>query len=106
ALTRRARQIGADAATAKPGDFVAQVASELPLQLIAGLLGVPFEDRSKLFHWTNQMVGAEVPECAESKALESAGELMFYGTQLAADKADHPGDDIVTHLITADVDGH
>src|SRR5271163_2644856 len=46
------------------------------------------------------------PEFAGSKALESAGELMFYGMQLAADKADHPGDDIVTHLITADVDGH
>jgi cholest-4-en-3-one 26-monooxygenase len=96
----------ADAATAKTGDFVAQVASELPLQLIAGLLGVPFEDRSKLFHWTNQMVGDEDPEFAGSKALESAGELMFYGMQLAAEKADHPGDDIVTHLITADVDGH
>ena len=105
-LTQRARQIVADAATAKTGDFVAQVASELPLQLIAGLLGVPFEDRSKLFHWTNQMVGDEDPEFAGSKALESAGELMFYGMQLAADKADHPGDDIVTHLITADVDGH
>src|SRR3984957_18932466 len=37
-LTQRARQIVADAATAKTGDFVAQVASELPLQLIAGLL--------------------------------------------------------------------
>jgi cholest-4-en-3-one 26-monooxygenase len=105
-LTQRARQIVADAVTAKTGDFVAQVASELPLQLIAGLLGVPFEDRSKLFHWTNNMVGDEDPEFAGSPALESAGELMFYGMQLAAYKADHPGDDIVTHLITADVDGH
>ena len=105
-LTQRARRIVADAAGAGSGDFVAQVASELPLQLMAGLLGVPFEDRSKLFHWTNEMVGDEDPEFAGSKALESAGELMFYGMQLAADKADHPGDDIVTHLITADVDGH
>jgi cholest-4-en-3-one 26-monooxygenase len=38
--------------------------------------------------------------------LASAGELMFYGMQLAAYKADHPGDDIVTQLIAADVDGH
>ena len=105
-LAQRARRIVADAARAGSGDFVAQVASELPLQAMAGLLGVPFEDRSKLFHWTNQMVGDEDPEFAGSKALESAGELMFYGMQLAADKADHPGDDIVTHLITADVDGH
>src|SRR6202035_897902 len=71
-LAQRARRIVAEAAGAGSGDFVAQVASELPLQLIAGLLGVPFEDRSKLFHWTNQMVGDEDPEFAGSKALESA----------------------------------
>ena len=34
-----------------------QVARELPLQAIAGLLGVPLEDREKLFDWTNQMIG-------------------------------------------------
>jgi len=78
------------AATAGTGDFVAQVASELPLQAIAGLLGVPFEDRSKLFHWTNNMVGDEDPEFAGSPALESAGELMFYGMQLAAYKPTIP----------------
>ena len=105
-LAERARRIVADAAKAGTGDFVAQVAGELPLQAIAGLLGVPFEDRSKLFHWTNEMVGDEDPEFAESEALVSAGELMFYGMQLAAHKADNPGDDIVTQLITADVDGH
>ena len=105
-LAQRARRIVADAAAAGTGDFVAQVSSELPLQAIAGLLGVPFEDRSKLFHWTNEMVGDEDPEFAESEALASAGELMFYGMQLAAYKADHPGDDIVSQLIAADVDGH
>ncbi|WIM87915.1 cytochrome P450 [Candidatus Mycobacterium wuenschmannii] len=105
-LTERARRIVTEAATAGSGDFVAQVASELPLQAIAGLIGVPFEDRSKLFHWTNNMVGDEDPEFAGAPALESAAELMFYGMQLAAHKADHPGDDIVTRLITADVDGH
>ena len=105
-LTARARRIVEEAAAGGRGDFVAQVASELPLQAIAGLLGVPFEDRSKLFHWTNNMVGDADPEFAGAPALESAGELMFYGMQLAAYKAEHPGDDIVTQLITADVDGH
>ena len=105
-LTARARRIVEEAAAGGRGDFVAQVASELPLQAIAGLLGVPFQDRSKLFHWSNNMVGDADPEFAGAPALESAGELMFYGMQLAAYKAEHPGDDIVTQLITADVDGH
>ncbi len=105
-LTDRARRIVADAATSGSGDFVAQVSSELPLQAITGLLGVPDEDQAKLFHWTNEMVGDEDPEFAESEALASAGELMWYGMQLAAYKAEHPGDDIVTTLVHADVNGH
>jgi cholest-4-en-3-one 26-monooxygenase len=52
------------------------------------------------------MVGDEDPEFAGSEALASAAELMCYGMQLAARKAEHPGDDIVTKLIQADVDGH
>jgi cholest-4-en-3-one 26-monooxygenase len=105
-LGQAAREIAENAASAGSGDFVEQVARELPLHAIANLLGVPAEDRMKLFHWTNEMVGDEDPEFAESEALASAGQVMFYGMQLAAQKADSPGDDIVTKLIQADVDGH
>jgi cholest-4-en-3-one 26-monooxygenase len=104
-LTLAARDIAEKAVEAGTGDFVAQVAAELPMYAIANLLGVPAEDRMKLFHWTNEMVGDEDPEFAESQALMSAGELVFYGMQLAAHKADNPGEDIVTKLIEADVDG-
>ena len=44
------------------GDFVEEVAAELPLQAIADLLGVPQEDRKKLFHWSNQMLASEDPD--------------------------------------------
>lgn len=104
-LSEAARAIAERAAAAGTGDFVHQIASELPMQAITDLLGVPDEDRMKLFHWTNEMVGDEDPEFAESQALMSAGELVFYGMKLAAHKADNPGDDIVTTLIEADVDG-
>ena len=104
-LREAARDIVARAAAAGTGDFVQQVASELPMYAITNLLGVPDEDRMQLFGWTNEMVGDEDPEFAESQALMSAGELVFYGMRLAAYKADHPGDDIVTKLIEADVDG-
>jgi cholest-4-en-3-one 26-monooxygenase len=106
AITTQSIDIAANAAAAGTGDFVQQVAAELPLHAIANVLGVPAEDRMKLFHWTNEMVGDEDPEFAESQALASAGEVMLYGAQLAARKAGNPGDDIVTKLIEADVDGH
>ena len=77
----------------------------MPLQAIAGLLGVPLEDRDKLFDWTNQMIGGDDPEFAEYDALASTGELIWYAMQLAARKAEEPGDDIVSTLIDADADG-
>lgn len=104
-LGERAQRIAADASRLSSGDFVVQVARELPLQAIAGLLGVPQEDREKLFDWSNQMIGDEDPEFAEYDSLTSAAELMWYGMQLAARKAQEPGDDIVSTLVDADADG-
>ena len=104
-LSQAARDIAENAAAAGSGDFVQQVASELPMHAIANLLGVPAEDRMKLFHWTNEMVGDEDPEFAGSEALMSAGELVSYGMELAAHKSDNPGNDIVTTLIETDGDG-
>lgn len=104
-LTERARHITADAAAHASGDFVRQVACELPLQAISGLLGVPAEDYDKLFDWTNNMIGSDDPEFADHDALTSAGELMWYAMQLAARKAQEAGPkdrDIVTTLIEAD----
>ena len=46
-LAERAQRIAAEAAGMSSGDFVLQVACELPLQAIAGLLGVPLEDRGQ-----------------------------------------------------------
>ncbi|MGZ4582842.1 MAG: cytochrome P450 [Mycobacterium sp.] len=104
-LGERARHIATQAAVAGSGDFVRQVACELPLQAIAGLLGVPPEDYDKLFEWSNQMIGSDDPEFAEHDSLTSAGELMWYAMQLAARKRQEPGDDIVTTLIRADAAG-
>ncbi|MGO9153186.1 cytochrome P450 [Mycobacterium sp.] len=104
-LGERAQRIAQHAAEEGSGDFVLQVAAELPLQAIAGLLGVPPEDRGKLFDWSNQMIGSDDPEFAHYNSLTSAGEMMWYAMQLAARKAEEPGDDIVTTLIQADAEG-
>ncbi|MCV7378719.1 steroid C27-monooxygenase [Mycobacterium alsense] len=107
-LAERARRIVTEAAAAGSGDFVRQVACELPLQAIAGLLGVPQEDYLKLFDWTNNMIGSDDPEFADNDSLTSAGELMWYAMQLAAQKQGAPGSkdqDIVTTLVQADAEG-
>ncbi|KZS60919.1 cytochrome P450 [Mycobacterium ostraviense] len=105
-LNERARRIVEAAAAQGSGDFVEQVSCELPLQAIAGLLGVPQEDRMKLFHWSNQMVGDQDPEFASNDAITASVELIMYAMQMAADRAKNPGPDIVTKLVEADIDGH
>jgi cholest-4-en-3-one 26-monooxygenase len=104
-LHERAQAIVKAAAEAGSGDFVEQVSCELPLQAIAGLLGVPQEDRDKLFQWSNEMTGSEDPEYADIDPQASSVELIQYAMQLAAAKAENPGEDIVTTLINADIDG-
>ena len=104
-LTQRALSIVKAAAGEGSGDFVEQIACELPLQVIAGLLGVPQEDRAKLFRWTNEMTGNEDPEFAHIDARASSIEVLAYAMRMAAIKAADPGDDIVTALINADVNG-
>ncbi|KAA0095896.1 cytochrome P450 [Mycolicibacterium sp. P1-18] len=105
-LAERARDIAAKALAEGSGDFVEQVSCELPLQAIAGLMGVPQEDRMKLFHWSNQMVGDMDPEFAGNDAISASVELITYGMQLAAERAGQPGEDLVTKLVQADVEGH
>ncbi|CAN5785236.1 cytochrome P450 [soil metagenome] len=105
-LALRAQRIAKAAAAEGSGDFVEQVSAELPLQAIAELIGVPQEDRKKLFHWSNEMIGDDDPEFAHHDGTTSAAELIGYAMGLAAQKAENPGNDIVTTLIEADVDGH
>jgi cholest-4-en-3-one 26-monooxygenase len=104
-LNQRAQNIAKAAAAEGSGDFVEQVSAELPLQAIAGLLGVPQDDRKKLFEWSNEMTGGQDPEFAHIDPKMASAGLLTYAMQMAELKAKEPGQDIVTTLIEADIDG-
>ncbi|MFD8498194.1 cytochrome P450 [Amycolatopsis sp. NPDC059657] len=104
ALRDRAHRIVAEAKAKGSGDFVTDVACELPLQAIAELIGVPQEDRMKLFDWSNQMVAYDDPEY-ELEPLAASAQLVGYAWNMAEERRKCPMDDIVTKLIHADVDG-
>jgi cholest-4-en-3-one 26-monooxygenase len=106
ALTARAQQIVLKAIEEGTGDFVTDVACELPLQAIAELIGVPQEDRKKLFHWSNTMIGYDDPELGGQEAgAMAAMEIIGYSMEMAEDRKACPRDDIVTKLLEAQVDG-
>jgi cholest-4-en-3-one 26-monooxygenase len=88
-------------------DFVVDIAAELPLQVIAEMMGVPKEDRHKVFEWSNRLIGSEDPEYAVSSedAMGAAMEMFTYANDLAAKKRANPSDDIVSTLLAAEVEG-
>ena len=88
-------------------DFVTDVAAELPLEAIAELIGVPFDDRHRLFDWSNRMIGSEDPEYAvePDKVLEAFIEMFVYVDGLAQERRSRPQEDILSALLTAELDG-
>jgi len=88
-------------------DFVVEMAAELPLIVIAEFIGVPQEDRHKIFAWSNKMIGSEDPEYAVDPAevQEAFVEMFLYAQQLADARRAEPRDDIASTLLAADVDG-
>jgi cholest-4-en-3-one 26-monooxygenase len=88
-------------------DFVVDIAAELPLQIIAELMGVPQDDRHLVFDWSNRMIGSEDPEFGVSRdeAMNAAFELFAYSHQLAADKQANPHEDLMSVLTQVEVEG-
>ncbi|MFI7600430.1 cytochrome P450 [Actinoplanes sp. NPDC049681] len=106
ALAARAERIVREAGAADTGDFVSDVACELPLQAIAELLGVPQEDRRHVFEWSNAMIGYDDPEYSGgADPMEPAMELLAYAMKMAEERQACPRDDIVTTLVKAEIDG-
>jgi len=88
-------------------DFVTEVAAELPLQVIVELMGIPTADRHLVFEWSNRMIGFDDPEYQRSyeDGKVAAAEMFMYANQLALERKEHPRDDLVSVLMTAEVDG-
>ncbi|MFD8101004.1 cytochrome P450 [Nocardia fluminea] len=109
ALAERAAAIVHAAREAGGGDFVEQVACELPLQAIAELVGVPQQDRRKLFDWSNQMLNYDDPEYGDATTTDASStaamEILGYAWNMAEQRRAEPADDIVSTLVHADLDG-
>ncbi len=103
-MTSRAQSVVREAVAGGSGNFVEDIAAELPLQAIAELIGVPQKDRHKLFDWSNQMLASDDPEIIGDPAVAST-EILGYAMEMAADRKASPRDDLVTKLINADKDG-
>jgi cytochrome P450 len=89
------------------GDIVAELAGPLPLQIICDMMGIPEQDHQLIFHWTNVILGFGDPDIATDfdEFVSVAMAIGAYATQLAEDRRAHPGDDLTTSLVRAELDG-
>jgi cholest-4-en-3-one 26-monooxygenase len=87
-------------------DFVTDIAAELPLIVIAELLGVPDEDRHRMFDWSNRMIGSEDPEYQTTgeAAQQASMELYAYASELFAVKRAEPREDLMSVLTEVEID--
>jgi hypothetical protein len=87
----------------EPVDVLSGMAEELPVAVIAELLGVPEADRPLLRPWSNAIVKMyEYGRTAriEDDAERAAAEFVAYLRKLAGDRRRSPGEDLLTHLVT------
>ncbi len=106
----QARRIVDDLIETGDGDFVDQVARKLPMWTIYEMCGLPEDDRLPAAHAADGMVSwsdEDVRAGREPAELlnESLMTLINIGIDLAEDRRAHPRDDLMTNLVSAEVDG-
>ena len=99
-----------EAAATGGGDFVDLIAKRLPLQTISDMLGVPASERERVMEAADTLIAASDPEVFGDRApIEVLGGALWtlteFATELAKHREQHPGDDLMTALVQAEVDG-
>jgi cytochrome P450 family 142 subfamily A polypeptide 1 len=93
-------------------DFVREIARWIPMVAIGDMLGVKPEDREKLLEWSDWMLGggelADVMDDAERREKQRSYTEGYFAYQagVIADRRANPQDDLVSLLVTGEVDGH
>jgi cytochrome P450 len=111
-VARVATQIVDDLLETGPCDFVENVAARLPLTIISRMMGVPDSNYDMVLRNTNIILSGADPDFISEDIGEAVGQILTAGqeladlvTGLAALRTDHPADDLVSALVTANIDG-
>jgi cytochrome P450 len=92
-------------------DFVTEVATAMPLEIICDMMGVPPSEYGTVLRSSNVILSGGDPEFIPEgtdpvlAGLEAGKQLTDLMNELSAHRVDHPGDDLTTSLITTNIDG-
>jgi cytochrome P450 len=87
-----------------PVDFVEQVAIPMPMYVIAELLGVSSDDYAMFRRWSDAMIEAGSGELGPN-TVATVAELLQYALRIAEQRRRAPQDDLVSVLVSAEIDG-
>jgi methyl-branched lipid omega-hydroxylase len=111
-VQRAAAVIVDDLLATGPCDFVSQVSARLPLKIICDMMGIGDEHYEMVLRNTNIILAGGDPEflsedmdTAIARILSAGADLAGLVTTLASERAGNPGDDLISALATANVDG-
>jgi cytochrome P450 len=101
-----------DLLTTGPCDFVPTVAARLPLKIICDMMGIPGDAYEMVLANSNIILSGSDPEFLSQDLDEAVVQILGAGqalaelvTDLAADRVRAPADDLVSALVTANIDG-
>ena len=87
-------------------DVVEDFSGPFPIEVISEIVGIPQGDRQQMRLWTDTVLEREVGNPFPTAAgIEAAIAQHEYLSALVADRRNHPGDDMLGHLLTAEVEG-
>lgn len=100
-LQRRADRLLGPFVAAGGGDFLVEVAAELPMQAICGLLGVPEDDRHQLAEWVGVHFDRRGPDGPDDA--EAGARIFAYGADLLQERRRRPGEDLLSVVVHAEL---
>lgn len=107
-IEKRCKEIVDKVAKKGECEFVQDLASQLPLQVICDMMGVDSKDEMRIFTLSNTMIGGEDPELrtSDEEAAAAASEIYMMGMELAEKYRNEPPETNITcRLLNAKVDG-
>ncbi|CCK30428.1 SimI [Streptomyces davaonensis JCM 4913] len=104
-VRRGTRDLVARAVERGEVDFAADVAAHIPLAAICDLLGVPAEERGHIIDLTSTALSSADGAPTEEATWASRNGLLLYFSELAEQRRKKPYDDVVSLLVTREIDG-